>query len=208
MSARFIVLGMGSLVMVFGGSLVARVVGLTIVGLGAGPLYPLDVDRLYLAAEHRIDPVSLGAIRMLAAGVWARSLSGGENRRRRPLRDSQGLRRDRPTRTAATDPVDLARTARPPHRACPYVNNWMILHVRYRANSTISSLKCHGVFASGSPSSPAANWRRLMFLAVIGCLSGASTNRPHVGHVPSSFIAAGAQYLAQSSHHGTSRSAS
>ena len=68
-SACFIVLGAGSLVMVFGGSLAARVVGLTIVGLGAGPLYPLDVDRLYLAAEHRIDPVSLGAICMLAAGT-------------------------------------------------------------------------------------------------------------------------------------------
>ncbi|MEP7111927.1 MAG: MFS transporter [Ilumatobacteraceae bacterium] len=68
-SCSFIVLGIGSLVMVFGGGLAPRVVGLTIVGLGAGPLYPLDVDRLYLAAEHRIDPVSLGAICMLAAGV-------------------------------------------------------------------------------------------------------------------------------------------
>ena len=68
-SFSFIVLGTGSLVMVFGGGLTPRVVGLTIVGLGAGPLYPLDVDRLYLAAEHRIDPVSLGAICMLAAGI-------------------------------------------------------------------------------------------------------------------------------------------
>jgi MFS family permease len=68
-SACFLILGTGSLVMVFGGGLAARVVGLAIVGLGAGPLYPLDVDRLYAAAEHRIDPVSLGAICMLAAGT-------------------------------------------------------------------------------------------------------------------------------------------
>jgi predicted MFS family arabinose efflux permease len=68
-SCCFIILAIGSLVMVFGGGLVPRVVGLAIVGLGAGPLYPLDVDRLYLAAEHRIDPVSLGAICMLAAGI-------------------------------------------------------------------------------------------------------------------------------------------
>ncbi len=68
-SACFIILGIGSLVMVFGGGLAPRVAGLTIVGLGAGPLYPLDVDRLYVAAEHHIDPVSLGAICMLAAGT-------------------------------------------------------------------------------------------------------------------------------------------
>jgi predicted MFS family arabinose efflux permease len=68
-SCCFVIQGSGSLIMVFGGGLLPRVVGLTIVGLGAGPLYPLDVDRLYLAAEHRIDPVSLGAICMLAAGV-------------------------------------------------------------------------------------------------------------------------------------------
>jgi hypothetical protein len=33
--------------------------------------------------------------------------------------------------------------------------------------------------------------------------TGASTDRPHVGQVPSSRIADGAQYFAQSSHHGT-----
>ncbi len=68
-STCFIMLGIGSVVMVFGGGLLPRVAGLAIVGLGAGPLYPLDVDRLYLAAEHKIDTISLGAICMLAAGV-------------------------------------------------------------------------------------------------------------------------------------------
>jgi predicted MFS family arabinose efflux permease len=65
----FILLAIGSIVMVYGGGLVPRVVGLAIVGIGAGPLYPLDVDRLYLSAEHKIDSVSLGAICILAAGV-------------------------------------------------------------------------------------------------------------------------------------------
>ncbi len=68
-SSCFIILAIGSLLMVFGGGLLPRVLGLTIVGVGAGPLYPLDVDRLYLAAEHKIDSVSLGAICILAAGV-------------------------------------------------------------------------------------------------------------------------------------------
>ena len=69
MSACFIILAIGSLLMVFGGGLLPRVAGLTIVGLGAGPLYPLDVDRLYVTAEHKIDSVSLGAICILAGGV-------------------------------------------------------------------------------------------------------------------------------------------
>jgi MFS family permease len=68
-SSCFIVLAIGALVMVFGGGLFPRVAGLTIVGLGAGPLYPLDVDRLYVTAEHKIDSISLGAICILAAGV-------------------------------------------------------------------------------------------------------------------------------------------
>jgi MFS family permease len=68
-SCCFILLGVGSLLMVFGGGLLPRVAGLAIVGIGAGPLYPLDVDRLYLTAEHKIDSVSLGAICILAAGV-------------------------------------------------------------------------------------------------------------------------------------------
>jgi MFS family permease len=68
-STCFIVLAIGSMVMVFGGGLLPRVAGLAIVGIGAGPLYPLDVNRLYLTAEHKIDSISLGAICMLAAGV-------------------------------------------------------------------------------------------------------------------------------------------
>lgn len=65
----FILLAIGSLVMVYGGGLMPRVVGLAIVGIGAGPLYPLNVDQLFLNAEHKIDSISLGAICMLAAGI-------------------------------------------------------------------------------------------------------------------------------------------
>ncbi|MEP7045412.1 MAG: MFS transporter, partial [Ilumatobacteraceae bacterium] len=68
-SSSFIILGCGSLLMCFGGGLLPRVAGLAIVGLGAGPLYPLDVDQLYLNAEGKIDSTSLGAICILAAGV-------------------------------------------------------------------------------------------------------------------------------------------
>ena len=88
-SSCFLLLACGSLVMVFGGGLLPRVIGLAIVGIGAGPLYPLDVDRLYLSAEHKIDSVSLGAICILAAGfaITLGPLALGV------LADSFGLRR-------------------------------------------------------------------------------------------------------------------
>jgi MFS transporter, FHS family, glucose/mannose:H+ symporter len=68
-SSCFIILGCGSLLMCFGGGLLPRVAGLAIVGLATGPLYPLDVDQLYLNAEGKIDSTSLGAICILAAGL-------------------------------------------------------------------------------------------------------------------------------------------
>ena len=127
-SACFIILGIGSLVMVFGGGLAPRVAGLTIVGLGAGPLYPLDVDRLYVAAEHRIDPVSLGAICMLAAGT---AITLG------PLALGVLADSDRPEACAADRAGELCSRCRHPVQARsagdttrPHVNSWMILHVR------------------------------------------------------------------------------
>jgi len=61
------------------------------------------------------------------------------------------------------------------------------------------SLKCHGAFACSS-SEPAASFFTSMFFAVSGALD--ATLRPQVGQVPSSFMADGVQYLAQSSHQG------
>jgi MFS family permease len=65
----FVVLAAGALVMCFAPGLLLRVVGLTIVGLGGAPLYPLTVDRLYASAEYKIDSISLGAICALASGA-------------------------------------------------------------------------------------------------------------------------------------------
>ena len=55
--------------MCFAPGLAGRVIGLTIVGFGGAPLYPLTVDRLYASAEHKIDSISLGAICILASGT-------------------------------------------------------------------------------------------------------------------------------------------
>ncbi|MEP7202064.1 MAG: MFS transporter [Ilumatobacteraceae bacterium] len=68
-TACFITMGAGALVMCFAPGLVPRVVGLIIVGFGGAPLYPLTVDRLYASAEHKIDSISLGAICILASGT-------------------------------------------------------------------------------------------------------------------------------------------
>ncbi len=65
----FVVLAIGGLVMCFAPGLLPRVAGLTIVGFGGAPLYPLTVDRLYASAEHKIDSISLGAICALASGA-------------------------------------------------------------------------------------------------------------------------------------------
>ena len=57
----------GTLVMWMGPGLWTRVAGLTIVAIGAGPLYPLAVDRLY---DHEgADTVSLGFVTALASGT-------------------------------------------------------------------------------------------------------------------------------------------
>lgn len=57
----------GTLVMWAGPGLWPRVAGLTIVAIGAGPLYPLAVDRLY---DHGgADTVSLGFVTALASGA-------------------------------------------------------------------------------------------------------------------------------------------
>ena len=68
-TVSFLVLAFGALVMCFAPGLAGRVIGLTIVGFGGAPLYPLTVDRLYASAEHKIDSVSLGAICILASGT-------------------------------------------------------------------------------------------------------------------------------------------
>lgn len=59
----------GALLMWAGPSLTLRAVGLSLVALGAGPLYPLAVDGLYATAGAVVDSVSLGAVAALASGV-------------------------------------------------------------------------------------------------------------------------------------------
>ena len=65
----FITTGLGALMMFMAPGLMPRVLGLTIVGLGGAPLYPLTVDKLYASAEWKIDSISLGAICILASGT-------------------------------------------------------------------------------------------------------------------------------------------
>ena len=66
-SISFGVAAAGALVMWMGPGLWVRVAGLTIVSIGAGPLYPLAVDRLYLGAAA--DTIALGAVTALASGT-------------------------------------------------------------------------------------------------------------------------------------------
>ena len=66
-SISFAVAAAGALVMWMGPGLWVRVAGLTIVSIGAGPLYPLAVDRLYLGAAA--DTMALGAVTALASGT-------------------------------------------------------------------------------------------------------------------------------------------
>jgi MFS family permease len=66
-SAAFGVCTVGALVMWAGPGLWPRVIGLTIVSIGAGPLYPLAVDRLY--ERGAADTMALGAITALASGT-------------------------------------------------------------------------------------------------------------------------------------------
>jgi len=46
-----------------------RVVALGIFAFGAGPLYPLAIDRLYRRTEHSIDPVTIATYSSLANGL-------------------------------------------------------------------------------------------------------------------------------------------
>lgn len=68
-SASFLLLTAGTLVMCLAPGLPAKVVGLAMVGWGGAPLYPLNVDRLYRRADGQVDSVSLGAICALASGT-------------------------------------------------------------------------------------------------------------------------------------------
>jgi len=68
-SLSFVVTGAGALVMCFAPGLPAKVLGLTMVGFGGGPLYPLTVDAFYEQAGDRLDSVSMGAYCALASGA-------------------------------------------------------------------------------------------------------------------------------------------
>lgn len=65
----FCVLSFGALTMCFAPGFVPRALGLAVVGIGGGPLYPLTVDRLYAAAEHKVDSITLGAYCALASAT-------------------------------------------------------------------------------------------------------------------------------------------
>ncbi|MEN9643442.1 MAG: hypothetical protein RL238_111 [Actinomycetota bacterium] len=68
-SLSFLTIGSGALVMCFAPGLPAKVLGLTIVGFGGGPLYPLTVDAFYAKAGDELDSVSMGAYCALASGA-------------------------------------------------------------------------------------------------------------------------------------------
>jgi MFS family permease len=66
-SVGFAICTVGALVMWMGPGLAMRLLGLAVVAMGCGPLYPLAVDRLYQRGS--VDSVSLGAVTALASGV-------------------------------------------------------------------------------------------------------------------------------------------
>jgi MFS family permease len=68
-SVSFVTIGTGALVMCFAPGLPLKVLGLTIVGFGGGPLYPLTVDKFYAQAGDALDSVSMGAYCALASGA-------------------------------------------------------------------------------------------------------------------------------------------
>ncbi len=68
-AVSFLTIGTGALIMVFAPGLPAKVLGLTIVGFGGGPLYPLTVDAFYAKAGDDLDSVSMGAYCALASGA-------------------------------------------------------------------------------------------------------------------------------------------
>lgn len=63
----YLIAAIGVLVMWAGPGLIGRVIGLIVVGLGGGALYPLAVDRLYL--REGADTVTLGAVAALGSGA-------------------------------------------------------------------------------------------------------------------------------------------
>lgn len=65
----FVVIGAGAAAMCFAPGLPAKVLALTVVGIGGSPLYPLTVDAFYAKAGHRLDSVGLGAFCALASGA-------------------------------------------------------------------------------------------------------------------------------------------
>jgi MFS family permease len=68
-AVSFCVLSMGALIMCFAPGFVPRALGLAVVGVGGGPLYPLTVDRFYASAEHKVDSITLGAYCALASAT-------------------------------------------------------------------------------------------------------------------------------------------
>ena len=62
--------------------------------------------------------------------------------------------------------------------------------MKYSDSMPIKSLKCHGALAS----SPASSLRFTVLAVSAAADTGASSERPHVGHVPSVVIAEGAQF--------------
>jgi MFS family permease len=66
-SVAFAITALGAVVMWAGPGFGGRILGLTIVAMGCGPLYPLAVDGLYRQAD--VDSVSLGAVTALASGI-------------------------------------------------------------------------------------------------------------------------------------------
>lgn len=79
----------GTVLLVAGPTLGVRSVGVALTGLGAGPLYPLSLDRFQGATSRVVDSVALGAYGALASGlgVTVGPLALGV------LSDSVGLRR-------------------------------------------------------------------------------------------------------------------
>jgi MFS family permease len=67
--ASFVIIGAGAAVMCFAPGIALKTAGLTVVGFGGGPLYPLTVDRFYVRAGHRLDSVAMGAYCALASGA-------------------------------------------------------------------------------------------------------------------------------------------
>lgn len=68
-SVSFLILVVGSCMMVFAPVLALKTVGVGLVGFGGGPLYPLTVDTFYGRVGEQLDSVSMGAFCALASGV-------------------------------------------------------------------------------------------------------------------------------------------